>query len=344
MFYIRTDANETIATGHVMRCLSIAEAMKRQGEDTTFIIADHRSEELIASRGFATICLNSRWDDLDKEIDKLKEVIVEREIQTLLIDSYFVTESYLNELRKYTKIVYIDDLNKFIYPVDCLINYNVYAEELNYYERYKVAGLQDTQFILGCAYAPLRKEFSGVTRKINDRVSKILITSGGTDKYNVVGHILDMLEKQKWFSEMEYYVILGRFNRNKNHLEAQCEIYENIHLLSNVNNMADYMKLCDIAITAGGTTTYELFATGIPSIMYTLADNQLQIASTVSDKGFISWIGDIRDDVDTCMVNMISCLDELRGNSVKRTILSEKMQQIIDGNGCERLAKILSKM
>lgn len=336
MFYIRVDANEIIGTGHVMRCLSIAEEFRRRGEPVTFLVADSCSEKMIVSKGFQTICLDSIWNDLDKELEGLISVIKAFDIAVLLIDSYYITELYLRTVKNYTKVVYIDDLDAFIYPVDLLVNYNIYAEDLKYVARYWEAGL-DTQFALGCAYAPLRAEFSNVHKKIKKKVSSILITSGGTDTYNAIGNILETLIRQSWFDKLEYYIILGRFNVHARDLEEKWGLYENIHLLTNVSNMSEYMKFSDIAITAGGVTTYELCACGIPSIMYTLADNQLQIAQMVSEKHLIPWAGDVRRDMENCMNYIILYLEEFLVSCEKRNKISRRMQETVDGNGCGRL-------
>lgn len=341
MFYIRADANEIIGTGHVMRCLSIAEEVRRQGEEVTFIIADERTEMIITEKGFQIICLSSVWNDLDKEIDKLLQVIAEYSISLLLIDSYYVTKEYLETLHRYIRIAYIDDLNQFIYPVDYLINYNIYAENLDYPNQYRKADFLETKFMLGCSYAPLRPEFSNVQRVIKNKVSKILITSGGTDNYNVVGNILESLSARTWFSEMDYYVILGRFNIHKSELEERWRNSKNVHLLSNVDNMVDYMKSCDIAVTAGGVTTYELCACGIPSVMYTLADNQLQIAQTVSEQDLIPWIGDVRQEMNTCMDKLVQELESIKDDVGKRKRISSEMKRLVDGEGCNRIVERL---
>lgn len=341
MFYIRADANEIIGTGHVMRCLSIAEEMRKQGEEVTFIIADERTKDMIIDKEFQVICLDSVWNDLNQEIDKMIHVIKKYNIPRLLIDSYFVTEYYLETIRKHTKIVYINDLNQFPYPVDYLINYNIYAKEIEYEKRYQAAGMTNTRFLLGCSYAPLRSEFLNISHPINDKVAKVLITSGGTDNYNIVKNILQSLSKQMWFSKLEYYVVLGRFYSQKEKLEEKWGNCPNIHLLSNVNNMADYMKLCDVAITAGGVTTYELCACGVPAIMYTLADNQLQIVDAVSRQGVAVYVGDVRENISSCMERLVFALEELLDNPQKKGEISVAMQKIVDGKGCKRLAEYL---
>ena len=121
MIYIRTDMNSVIATGHMMRCLAVADAAGSMGEETTFLLADAEAADLLEKRGYRYIVLNTDWKDMEGELPALRKVIGERGIHTLLIDSYRVTEKYLAELEKLVRTVYIDDVNAFHYPVSALI-------------------------------------------------------------------------------------------------------------------------------------------------------------------------------------------------------------------------------
>lgn len=336
MLYIRVDANEIIATGHVMRCLSIAQAAKRMGEETTFIVADKTGEALIKKNGFPVICLHSKWDDLIDEKEQLADVIHQLHIDLLLIDSYYVTEDYLAMLNKLTQTAYIDDLNRFAYPVDILINYNFYAENLKYKERYRKLNIS-TEFLLGPKYAPLREEFIVEKKNITECPTKILITSGGTDNFNMNMALLEEFQKHIWFEKLEYYVILGAFNPYREALEQKWGLYPNIHLLSNVKNMSYYMQECDMAVTAGGTTVYELCACGIPSVLYTMADNQYMIAQTVSDRKWIPWVGDIRNDKDSCVRKIAEQIETDIKDYTGRKQKSISMQETVDGCGSERI-------
>ena len=340
MVYIRVDANEIIGTGHAMRCLSIAKQIKDMGKDVTFLYADERTEKIIEEYGFKGICLNTIWNDLDQEIDLMIEMISKHNIKSLLIDSYFVTEMYLRKLKEYTKIAYVDDLHSMIFPVDLLINYNFYANSINYEKEYEKEGLS-TKFVLGTQYAPLRKEFTEIKREVNCTLQKLLITSGGTDNLNAIESILNQLNKQVWFNELEYFVIMGRFNKNKEQLIEKWSHYNNIHLLESTPDIVKYMLDCDLAITAGGTTTYEICACGLPALLYTIADNQIQIAQTVSKDGIMPWIGDIRTQREQCMNNLVEQIKLYKINNDLRANISKKMQQVVDGKGCERLATIL---
>lgn len=342
MIYIRADANELIGTGHIMRCLSIAEKIRSLGKGVCFITSDECSNWIIEEKNFDVICLDSVWNNLDSETDKLIKIIELRRIEILLIDTYYVTFNYLFEIRKHTKIVYIDDLHEFEYPVNLLINYNIYANKINYLDIYK--GENIPKMAVGCKYAPLREEFCNINKNINRTVKNIFITTGGTDNYNVTGNLIESFKTKEWFLNTDFYFVLGRFNRNIDMLKDLYAGCSNIHFLINITDMDKYMKMCDIAVTAGGTTTYELCACGIPSIMYILADNQIEMAKTVSEQKLIPWVGDVRENLNECLKGINFYVDLYRKDYELRNSVSKKMQNLCDGQGCKRIAKTLLAM
>ena len=110
MVCIRVDMNEQIATGHMMRCLSIADALRDLGEQVTFILADEQAINLLKQRGYDAIVLHTQWNDMDGELQGLSQMIQNEQIEKLLIDSYLVTPQYLAKLSESVKTVYIDDM------------------------------------------------------------------------------------------------------------------------------------------------------------------------------------------------------------------------------------------
>ena len=338
MIGFRADGNAQIGTGHIMRCLSIAETLRRKGADCVFISADNVQEALIESRGFKLISLGTQWNNLEGEEDIVIAEIQKNNIKTLVIDSYYVTETYLKKLREKTRTVYIDDINSFVYPVDLLVNYSIYAEDMNYREAYGKAGL-GTDFALGCKYVPLREEFSSVSRSYGESVKKFLVSTGGTDNFNVAGKLLDFLSRCDWFGTLEYYVIIGKYNSNKPVLEEKWGECKNVCLLYNISNISDYMKKCDIAVTAGGVTVYELLACGLPSVVYTLADNQLFAAEKLAALGLMPYAGDVRNSITEVLDFISDFIASKRKDLSYRAAVSKRMQSTVDGRGCERLAE-----
>lgn len=321
------DMNQTIATGHVMRCLSIAEAARDNGVDAVFILADIQAEELIQSKQFRTIVLNSTWNDLEKELPNLLDLIAKENIETLLVDSYYVTEKYLATLNLVTSVAYIDDLNSFHYPVDTLIAYANYWKKMNYEENYP-----DTKLLLGCSYVPLRKEFQNLPPKlIRANVENLLILTGGSDNLGISENILDHLRLGQY---RNINVICGRYFEQFDYLKAKYSSCKNVHLHKAVDNIIDYMLDADVAISAGGTTLYELCATGTPTITYSFADNQLDNVRQFAEDGIMRYAGDIR--YDKVYENMQTVVESYQEKSYRNQI-STQMKKLIDGQGAARV-------
>ena len=335
--YIRVDGNEIIATGHVMRCLSIAEQVRKLGTEVTFVLADERPKELIERRGFAIAVLGTIWNDLNQEIDVFRKFINEHDVKVVLLDSYYVTPEYMQAISSITRLIYMDDLRKFLYPANTLIAYWAFIEEEAYMQPYKEQG-KDTAFLLGGSYVPLREEFSYVPFEVREKVERVLITTGGTDQLNVAGQLLRYLMNKETCCAPEYHVIVGCFNQNKEELLSLQAQYNNIHLHENVTNMSAWMRACDVAISAAGTTTYELCACGIPTICLEIADNQ-EGAVCWQEQGYMRYAGNAYKDMGDCLKNCEIALLEYVMNYEERERISKRMQALVDGCGARRIAE-----
>ena len=336
--FIRADGNSQIGTGHIMRCLAIAGQLHRLGIEAVFVTADRQASHLIIERGYLNVVLDSDWKNMEAETDSFMALLPPKSTNVVLVDSYFVTKAYFEQISRSGRIFYIDDLNKETYPVAGLINYNIYGPK----EDYSGYVIRNTKLLLGPSYAPLRDEFSDNSQHVYRGVKKILVTSGGTDEYNFIGNFLEAVFHSEDLNKREYYCILGIFNKNTKSLLKKYGSFPNIHLLQNVNNMSFYMKMCDMAVTAGGTTIYEICASGLPSVLYTLADNQLQIARTFADQGIIPWAGDIRENMSLCIQNIEDLIEQYSDRSLWEQ-KSAQLHSIVDGKGAYRVAKELIK-
>ncbi len=335
MIYIRTDMNSTIATGHVMRCLSIAEAARAQGENTTFLLADHQAASLLDKRGFPYIVLHTRWDDMDSELPAIGRAIQENQIEKILVDSYQVTPSYLSKLTQMVKTAYLDDINAFEYPVNALICYANYGETF-----YRDRNYKNTRQFLGTKYVPLRQEFSKGRRKhISPFAENLILLSGGTDKYNMLECLLESIEIKKY---KDIQVICGVYYPKYDYICGKYSGHQNIHVYKAVQDIEKHMEHADLAVAAGGTTLYELCALGVPTIAYAIADNQLDNVKTFHKDGIIDYAGDVREENVVGKIN--SLLNLYYGNCKLRQQRSEKMQGLVDGKGARRIAEILSQM
>ncbi|MBO4882976.1 MAG: UDP-2,4-diacetamido-2,4,6-trideoxy-beta-L-altropyranose hydrolase [Lachnospiraceae bacterium] len=328
--YIRADMNSEISTGHVMRCLSVADAAKRMGKKAVFITADDQAKDLIEGRGHKCIVLGSEWNDLDKEIPALEKVIAEEKIERLLIDHYSVTEEYLRKVNSLTEVIYLDDLKAFDYPVSAIVCYAVYGEDL-YRDKDP-----EKKYYLGCDYAPLREAFENADpKKIKERPENILIMTGGSDPYDIAEKTLQALSPDEFKSVS---VLCGRFSGKKEKLEALYGKMSNVHILPFAERIWELYEETDVAISAGGSSLYELASMGVPVITYSFADNQIPNVSSFDRKGFMPCAGDAR--TEDIYSNIAKFLDEYRP-AKKRKEISEKLMNLVDGKGAERLAKAL---
>ncbi len=334
MIAFRVDANSKIGTGHAMRCLSIAQALRKEKKEVVFITADLEGKQFFENNGFGVYVLNSKWDELDSETDIIIQWICENKCDILIIDSYYVTYDYLKSLSNQVKTVYLDDLFLFKYPVDMVINYNFSNQYKDFSNRYD----KKSKLLLGPSYAPLREQFSNVNYEVRKEVKNILITTGGTDQYNITGELLEKHFIKDKYKTIHFHVISGIYNNNYNQLKAYSDKFENVSLYNNIKEMASLMKACDLAISAGGTTLYELCACGLSTICFTFVDNQVEGAEYL-DKGHVIMLaGDVRNKLEKVLKNIENYVDNSIRDIGIRRYYSKNMKAIVDGDGSARIA------
>lgn len=361
LIYIRTDGNKEIASGHLTRCLSVAIACRQLGMDVHFLVSDEESLSLLGdicenwnSPFPASMLQTARYNHLEQELPKLVALLSSQTPEkpakpVILLDSYFVTESYLSALRPLAKVAYLDDLQLFDYPVDLLINYDVIPDSklVSFQSFYKNAG----QLLLGAAYTPLRSQFQGRQISVKNQVKNILITTGGSDPRHFCLAFTDKLRLPD-FSEafgasgIVFHIVIGKLNTDKATLYRQSAELPFIQLHENVSDMASLMLRCDFAISAAGTTLYELCALGVPAVSFTMADNQIISAKAFAAAGAIPFAGDIRENQDEALKVIFHLIKKYSaGNSYhKRKSAQTAMHELVDGNGASRIARALKTL
>ncbi len=338
MIWIRADANQEIGAGHVMRCLSIATRLQKCGQEVLFILADDGAAALLSARGQKYIVLHTDYSRPEDELGLFCPMLSEEKPELLLIDSYFVTPCYVREVGKYTRTVYMDDKFSFPCPADGVINYNIYGELLPYREE---AQDKSRKFFLGCSYAPLRDEFQAISYQVEEKAEDVLITTGGSDKYNLAGKILRCALLDGEGGKLQYHVVSGSFNSNLPELTAVSQKHANVHIYQDVRNMAELMKQCDIAVTAGGSTMYELCAVGVPIICFSFVDNQERIVETFVDKGLVCYGGNYLKEKDELPKRVVEHIRLLAESKALREGYSRREKKLVDGRGAERIAQEL---
>lgn len=331
---IRADINETVATGHFMRCATIADELIKKGASITFYSADYEVASFATQRGFDHKVIGSRWDDLKTEIPLLGAM---EGCDAILLDTYYVVPEYMKALRGLgAKIIYIDDLHKFHYVVDKLINYSPSYTEYDYKKEYEADG---TKLYLGTDYVPLRPQFSTYKDACHEGDDfRIFITSGGMDTFGICEKIIRSIKDSGRYPNARIVLLAGRSFQVTDYLKGLIdESFVEIH--QNVSDVASIMRSCDIGITPAGTTLYELSACKVPSISYTFTDNQMADAHFFDSLKLIAYAGDFREGEDQFLQSLLNKIDDLNRLTLSdRKALGIKMHDMIDGKGAERIA------
>ncbi len=339
MIQIRADGNSQIGAGHIMRCLSVAMALKKLGEEVWFVLADESSRELVESRGYRVHVLGTDYRQMEGELDIYLSFLGQEKPACILIDSYYVTEKYFNKLGELTKIAYFDDMFEGVYPLDIIINYGICAEELNYQEKYPGT----TKCLLGPYYAPVREEFQNREIRFCGDLTDVLITTGGSDAYNLAGQILQEALQDEYTQTLRYHVVSGAFNSHLYELRQIEKNHSNVRVYSNVKRMSDVMLQCDVALTAGGSTVLELSALGIPFLCFSFVDNQEPGVQALVKKDLTAYGGNYLTKKERMIKDLIRNLKLLGQDNSLRNRYARKIRECIDGNGAMHIAQEIQK-
>ncbi len=335
---IRADANEAVATGHIMRCITIAEQIKKLGGQVLFITADEQAEGMLSRAGLEHVCLHTQWNCMEEELPVLREVLQLAGIRTLLVDSYQATPAYFEELREVVKVACIDDCFEQVFPVDALINYNAYHTRFPYEETYGGR----TKLLLGTDYVPLREEF-GVTQvrdaQDEEKGFSVLLSSGGGDAQNAILGILQRAVQIEELQAVTFHVVVGVYHPQGDAIEAFAKKHENVKVYRPCFDMAGVMADCDAAVSAAGTMLFELSAMGVPTVFFQSADNQRYDREFFEAKERMLFAGDITHDREACIEAVCEGLMRLLTDGALRERMKERLAEVTDGHGAERIAE-----
>ncbi len=337
-FFFRADGNGRIGAGHLMRCLTIAEGLAfvlGGKEDISFLTADEQSAGLIESRNFRTVVLGGDCARMEEELPFLDEIFRKEEDRLFLVDSYFATDRYLTALKKYGRVWLLDDMQKHAYPADVVVNYNLYASSQRYRKLY---GETQTHFYLGTQYAPIRLQFLKGGYELRSRVKDVLITTGGGDSENIAAQVLEAV----WRDGINYHVVVGRFHPHVQEWRERGKSNPQIHVHVDVSDMAGLMRNCDIAITAGGSTVYELAAVGIPFLCFSYAENQEMLAESLGKEKIAVYAGKYHREPELVLERLKAGFGDMAESFAERKALSTAERQLIDGRGAFRIAALMS--
>ncbi|ELS34319.1 MULTISPECIES: UDP-2,4-diacetamido-2,4,6-trideoxy-beta-L-altropyranose hydrolase [Pseudanabaena] len=341
---IRADASIQVGTGHVMRCLALAQAWQDKGGEVIFILANKSTalENRLRSEGMKVVHLLVKTGS-NEDVNQTVDFAQKFNAQWIVVDGYHFGAKYQKYIKDFgINLLFIDDYGHTdYYYADLVLNQNISAHKDLYQSREIY-----TQLLLGTQYVLLRREFwqwRDWQRAINPIARKLLITFGGSDPDNVTLKVIQALEGLNR-DDLAVIVVIG--GSNPHHEVLQKEIANSslaISLQRNVSNMPELMAWADLAITAGGSTNWELAFMGLPSIVITVAENQKEIATELDTQGIIIHIGWYQQ---ITLEKIGIALQEFIYDQSKRAEMSQKGKKLVNGYGAvhvtSKIANILS--
>ncbi len=318
----RTDASPGIGHGHVMRCLTLASALRERGAEVSFVCRNHDGHlcDLIEERGFVVSRLpapkaglqaedapaHAAWlGSSEQEDAEQTHAVIEASGANphwLVVDHYSIGRRWESALRASAeRIMVIDDLADRLHDCDLLLNQNLVAEM---HTRYADKVPAECRMLLGPEYALLQPIYAELHDRMPPRegpIRRILIFFGGTDCDNLIGRALAAFLRLNR-SDIDVDVVISDGCWHAEAIRRQAAGHANVQVYGGLPSLAPLMARADLALGAGGATSWERLCLGLPTLVVTLAENQRSIADELSQRGLIRWLGH-KDEVNESAVS-----------------------------------------
>ncbi|NYT38017.1 UDP-2,4-diacetamido-2,4,6-trideoxy-beta-L-altropyranose hydrolase [Allopusillimonas soli] len=352
----RVDASVEIGTGHVMRCLTLADALRSHGVESEFICRPHRGHlgALVQSRGHCLrwlpqastassegeegeVLAHSSWLGCSwrQDAEDTLAVLKQRRPDWLIIDHYAIDIRWERMARPLCgSLMVIDDLADRHHDADVLLDQNWHGDAQACRYRALVPGRCRT--LLGPRYALLSSEYQLLRNLMPPRdgvVKRVLLFFGGGDPSNVTGKVLDALCRPE-FGHLALDIVLGVNHPCPDTIRVQAAHRGEAVVHQGLPSLAGLMCRADLMISAGGSTSWERMCLGLPGVVIAVADNQVGANEALSWAGYISFLGHL-DDLQM-QVLMQSVMEAIKSGERLRE-QSRRCQALVPGDGAERV-------
>jgi len=354
----RVDASIRIGTGHVMRCLTIASALKTRDIESIFVCRAHEGSltDYIRAQGFTCRSLptadvaiengenrpvHASWLGATWELDaaQTKECIQAEAVDWLVVDHYSLDHLWESEIKSIVpRIMVIDDLVDRKHDADVLLD-QTYRRRAGEYQPMVPS---TCRVLSGSAYALLRAEFAekrqfSLSRRKNRERRHLLISMGGVDRDNIAGQVLDALCTTNIVESLNVTVVMGSSSPWLAEVEGisrrmPCPTRVRV----NVENMAQLICDSDFAIGAGGTTTWERCCLGLPTVLIPISDNQSGVVTALEEDGVAVTLSpaNLQTGLDGAIHRLLGAYEEF----------SSRCFNVCDGLGVHRLYQVFKEL
>ncbi|OEU67725.1 MAG: UDP-2,4-diacetamido-2,4,6-trideoxy-beta-L-altropyranose hydrolase [Desulfobacterales bacterium PC51MH44] len=354
---IRADASIQIGTGHVMRCLTLADELRGRGAEVVFVCREfdgnlcsyieeksyivHRlpvfagQEQNIESGLKHAAWLGADWQTDARQVEEIIKNL-DTPLDWLVVDHYALDERWEGYLRPYCKkVMVIDDLADRVHDCDLLLDQNFYENLESRYDGLVPAWCKK---LLGPKYALLRPEFRKARKNLKKRdghVRRIMIFFGGSDPTNETTKALEAIRMLNR-PDIAVDVVVGALNPHRQGIEQIASDLSDCTCHFNVEDMATLMAVADLAVGAGGGTVWERCALALPSLVASVAENQEKTASDMAESGYLLFLG----RSEAVSVDSLYHALEIAIQSPWLLIsFAQKTWSLVDGKGAKRVAQ-----
>lgn len=349
----RTDASLQIGTGHVMRCLTLADTLSERGAQCRFICRAHDGHlmDLVAERGYQVEALPKPDGEMPSTVDDLahaswlgvdwstdaqqtQQFLADTKLDWLIVDHYALDHRWESALRlACNRMMVIDDLADRSHDCDLLLdqNYGSSAERYAGLVPAECTQLHGPEFaLLKPVYAKRRAE----QRVRSGKIERVLIYfGGGADPRNLTGMALRTFQAPE-LMKIELDIVVGSGYAYKEELETAAGARDKTRIHMQLPDLSELMVNADLAVGAGGATTWERYCLGLPSIVISIADNQRPACEALGVDGLIQYLGNV-DQVSSEVIR--EQVTGLLGKPERLRELSDNGMKLVDGKGVNRI-------
>ena len=336
--FIRVDSSTKIGYGHFIRCMALADTLKKNFKINFIsrslegsLISDIQDKRFGIFRFYSNSEKINEKNDAQKTISLIKKHSGQKNI--LIIDNYQLSKKWETYVKPFVhKLIVIDDLPNRSHNCDLLIDQNLHTKVNGLYK-----GLIPSNCIklIGPKFSMIRKEFRMMRKSVKPRtfpIKKILVSFGGSDIENQTPVALNSIKKMN--GKINVDVVVGKANKCKKTLKIFCNKNKHFTYHEQIDNIADLMLSSDLSIGSSGSTTWERCSLGLPAIVSISSNDQRDIANSLSRKKCIINLGDVKKLKESSYINVIT---NLKKNDLRN--MSKNSMSLVDGNGTQRIFK-----
>ncbi len=334
---IRADGSQSIGFGHIMRCAALAEALSARGTEVHFLVReiDDVLLDRLSDAGYIVHVLPGKKLDSTESVD----ILANGDWSWMVVDHYGLSADWEKDVAFVgVKVLVIDDVADRPHVCDILLDQNLYPDPA---ARYESLAPEGCRMLLGPRYALLRREFAEARSGVHPRrgeIKRMLVCMGGADNLKVTEAALEALDSRVR-EGLEVDVVIGTDESRRQMLAERFVGLTRLVIHDGDADLPHLMASADLAIGAGGVMTWERCCMGLPALIVSVAQNQVEIAENVAAAGAAVYLGRA-EEVDAETIS--AALEELEKGPESLARMSVSAMDLVDGLGAERVAKVMS--